>query len=65
MKWMIVLGLAAAMIGGLYRWRIAPSESDKWGPVDVMFVIIGIVGTAFFAVGLILLGTKEVLGLFR
>jgi hypothetical protein len=65
MKWMTVLGLAAAIIGGLYRWRIAPSESEKWGPMDVLFAIIGIGGAAFFALGLILIGSKEVLRYFR
>jgi hypothetical protein len=58
MKWMIVLGLAAAIIGGLYRWRFAPSEPDKWGPVDVAIAIIGIGGAAFFVLGLILLGFR-------
>jgi len=64
MKWMIILGLAAAIIGGLYRWRIAPSESDKWGLTDVAIVIIGIGGAVFFALGLILLGSKELFRLF-
>ena len=35
MKWMVVLGLAAAVVGGLYRWRLAPAEPDKWGLLDV------------------------------
>jgi hypothetical protein len=61
---MIILGLAAAIIGGLYRWRIAPSESDKWGLLDVAVVIIGIGGAAFFALGLILLGSKELFRFF-
>jgi len=61
MKWMVVLGLAAGVIGGLYRWRLAPAESDKWGLVDVCMAIIAIGGVVFFAVGLILLGLKEVL----
>jgi hypothetical protein len=60
MKWMTVLGLVAAVIGGLYRWLLAPSDSEKWGPMDVLIGIIGIVGVAFFALGLILLGLKEV-----
>jgi len=60
MKWMTVLGLVAAVIGGLYRWLLAPSDPEKWGPVDVLMAIIGIVGAAFFALGLILLGLKEV-----
>jgi len=57
---MMVLGLVAAVIGGLYRWLLAPSDPEKWGPVDVLMAIIGIVGAAFFALGLILLGLKEV-----
>jgi hypothetical protein len=61
MKWMIVLGSVAAVIGGLYRWRLAPAESDQWRAVDVVFVIIGIGGAAFFALGLVLLGAKELL----
>ncbi len=65
MKWMIVLGLAAAIIGGLYRWRFAPSESEKWGLVDVGMVMVGIGGAAFFVLGLILLGSREVFRLFR
>jgi hypothetical protein len=60
MKWMTVLGLVAAVIGGLYRWLLGPSDPEKWGPVDVLLTIIGIVGVAFFALGLILLGLKEV-----
>jgi len=32
---MVVLGLAAAVIGGLYRWRLTPADPDKWGLVDV------------------------------
>jgi hypothetical protein len=65
MKWMIVLGLAAAIIGGLYRWRFAPSETEKWGLADVGMAIIGIGGAAFFALGLILLASKEVFRFFR
>jgi hypothetical protein len=64
MKWMIVLGLAAAVIGGLYRWRFAPADPEKWGPLDVGFVVIGIGGAAFFALGLILLASKEVFRFF-
>jgi hypothetical protein len=60
MKWMVVLGLAAAVIGGLYRWLLTPADPDKWGPVDVFIAIIGIGGVLFFALGLILLGLKEV-----
>jgi hypothetical protein len=60
MKWMLILGSAAAIVGGLYRWRVAPSESDQWRAVDVVFVIVGIGGAAFFALGLVLLGTKQV-----
>lgn len=60
MKWMVVIGLVAAVIGGLYRWFLAPSDPEKWTPVDVLFTIIGIGGAAFFALGLILLGLKEV-----
>jgi hypothetical protein len=64
MKWMIILGLAAAIIGGLYRWRFAPSESDKWGAVDVAMAIIGVGGAAFFVLGLILLASKQVFRFF-
>ena len=60
MKWMVILGLAAAVIGGLYRWRLTPAEPDKWGLMDVCMAMIGIGGVVFFAVGLILLGLKEV-----
>jgi hypothetical protein len=60
MKWMVVVGLAAAVIGGLYRWRLAPAEADKWGLLDVCMAIIGIVGAVFCALGLILLGLKAV-----
>jgi hypothetical protein len=60
MKWMIVLGLAAAGIGGLYRWLLAPADPEKWGAVGVAIAIIGIGGVAFFVLGLILLGLKEV-----
>jgi hypothetical protein len=60
MKWMAILGLAAAVIGGLYRWRLTPSEPDKWGMVDVFMAMIGIGGVVFFALGLILLGLKEI-----
>ena len=59
MKWMIVLGLAAAVISGLYRWRLTPADPDKWRLVDVCMAIIGIGGVAFFALGSILLGLKE------
>jgi hypothetical protein len=65
MKWMVALGLAAAIIGGVYRWRFAPSESEKWGAVDVGFAMFGIGGAAFFVLGLILLGSREVLRFFR
>lgn len=65
MKWMIALGLAAAIIGGVYRWRFAPSESEKWGLVDVGMAIIGIGGAAFFVLGLILLGSREIFRFFR
>jgi hypothetical protein len=60
MKWMTVLGLAAAVIGGLYRWRLTPAEPDKWGLADVCMAVIGIGGAVFFVLGLILLGLKEV-----
>jgi hypothetical protein len=60
MKWMVFLGLAAAAIGGLYRWRLAPAEPEKWGLLDVCMVVIGIGGAAFLALGLVLLGVKEV-----
>ena len=60
MKWMVVLGLATAVIGGLYRWRLTPADPDKWGLVDVCMAMIAIGGVAFFALGLILLGLKEV-----
>jgi hypothetical protein len=60
MKWMVILGLAAAVIGGLYRWRLTPAEPDKWGLMDVCMAMIGIGGVVFFAVGLILLGLKEI-----
>ena len=60
MKWMALLGLAAAVIGGLYRWLLAPSDPEKWGVVDVGLAMIGIGGAVFCAVGLILLGLKEV-----
>jgi hypothetical protein len=65
MKWMTVLGLAAAIIGGLYRWLFAPSETEKWGALDVGMAMLGIGGAAFFALGLILLGSKEVFRFFR
>jgi multisubunit Na+/H+ antiporter MnhF subunit len=65
MKWMIAIGLAAAVIGALYRWIIAPSESDKWRAIDVIVVIVGIVGAVFFVVGLILLGVQQIFGFFR
>jgi hypothetical protein len=64
MKWMIILGLATALVGGLYRWFLAPSDPEKWGPLDIGFVVIGIGGAAFFALGLILLGSKEVFRFF-
>jgi hypothetical protein len=60
MKWMVVIGLATAVIGGLYRWRLAPAEPDKWRLVDVCMAVLGIGGAVFFALGLILLGLKEV-----
>jgi hypothetical protein len=60
MKWMVILGLAAAVIGALYRWLLAPADSEKWGPLDVGVTIVGIGGAAFFALGLILLGLKQV-----
>ena len=60
MKWMVIFGFAAAAIGGLYRWRLTPAEPDKWGLIDVCMVVIGIGGAVFFALGLILLGFKEV-----
>ncbi len=65
MKWMIVLGLAAAVIGGLHRWLFAPAEPEKWRAVDVGLAMIGIGGAVFCALGLILLGLKEVFGFFR
>jgi len=65
MKWMIVLGFAAAVIGGLYRRFLAPSDPEKWGPLDVGFIVIGIGGAAFFALGLVLLGSKEVFRFLR
>jgi hypothetical protein len=65
MKWMVALGLAAAIIGGLYRWRFAPSDPEKWGLADVGMAIIGITGAAFFVLGLILLGSREVFRFFR
>ncbi len=60
MKWMVILGLATAVAGGLYRWLLAPPDPEKWGPVDVGIAILGISGAVFFAVGLILLGGIEV-----
>lgn len=65
MKWMIGLGAIAAIIGALYRWLVAPSESDKWKAHDVLVVIAGIAGAAFLAVGLFLLGLREVFRLLR
>ena len=62
MKWMVVLGLAGAVIGGLHRWLFAPADPEKWGVVDVGLVMIGIGGAVFCALGLILLGLRE---LFR
>jgi hypothetical protein len=64
MKWMIVIGLSAAIIGGLYRWRFAPSDPEQWGMTDVAIAMIAIGGAAFFVLGLILLGSKEVFRLF-
>ena len=60
MKWMIIVGFAAAVIGGLYRWLLAPADPEKWGLASVATIIIGIGGVAFFALGLILLGLKQV-----
>jgi hypothetical protein len=60
MKWMVILGLAAAVIGGLYRWRLTSAEPDSWGLVDVFMVVIGIGGAVFFVLGLILLGLMQV-----
>jgi hypothetical protein len=60
MKWMVVLGLAAAVIGGLYRWLATPADPEKWKVWDVGMVVIGIGGVVFFAVGLIVLGLKQV-----
>jgi hypothetical protein len=60
MKWMVVLGLAAAVIGGLYRWRLTPADPEKWGLFDVCMAMIGVSGAVFFAVGLILLGLMEI-----
>ena len=60
MKWMVVLGLAAALLGGLFRWRLTPSDPEKWGLVHVCMAMIGITGVAFFALGLILLGLKQI-----
>lgn len=60
MKWMVIIGLATAVIGGLYRWRLTPADPEKWGLVDVGFAVIGIGGAVFFVLGLILLGLKEV-----
>jgi hypothetical protein len=60
MKWMVVLGFATAALGALYRWRLTPADPDKWGLVDVFMAMIGIGGAVFFAVGLILLGLKEI-----
>ena len=59
MKWMVIIGLAAAVIGGVYRWFLAPADSEKWGLLDVGLAIIGIGGVVFFALGLILLGLRE------
>jgi hypothetical protein len=60
MKWMVILGLATAVAGGLYRWRLTPADPDKWGLMDVFMAMIGITGVVFFALGLILLGLKAV-----
>jgi len=58
MKWMIVLGLTAGVLGGLYRWFVAPEDPQRWGIRDVSMGIVGIVGVMFFALGLILFGLK-------
>jgi hypothetical protein len=60
MKWMIVIGLAAAVIGWLYRWFVSPKDSEKWGLMDVGMTIIAIGGLVFFALGLILFGLNRV-----
>jgi H+/Cl- antiporter ClcA len=60
MKWMIVLGLIAGAVGGVYRWFLAPSDPEKWKLVDVLLAIMAIGGVAFFALGLLLLGLKQV-----
>jgi hypothetical protein len=60
MKWMIVIGLGAAVIGWLYRWVLAPKDSEKWGVMDVAMTIIAIGGLVFFALGLILFGLNWV-----
>jgi hypothetical protein len=60
MKWMVILGLACAVIGGLYRWRLTPADPEKWGLFDVCMAMIGVSGAVFFAVGLILLGLMEI-----
>jgi hypothetical protein len=60
MKWMIVIGMMAAVVGGLYRWFLAPSDPEKWKLIDVLLAIMAIGGVAFFALGVILLGLKQV-----
>ena len=60
MKWMVVLGLAAAIIGGLWRWLVAPAEPEKWRAADVGLAMIGIGGAVFCVAGLVLLGLREV-----
>ncbi|MBV8209982.1 MAG: hypothetical protein JO133_07950 [Burkholderiaceae bacterium] len=60
MKWMVIIGFACAVVGGLYRWLVTPSDPEKWGLLDVGLVMIGLGGVAFFVVGLILLGVKQV-----
>jgi hypothetical protein len=64
MKWMVIIGFAVAVLGGLYRWLVAPAEPDKWGLVDVAIAINGIAGAALCAVGLILLGAREAFRFF-
>jgi len=60
MKWMVIIGLACGLIGGLYRWRVPPADPEKWGLMDVLVAMIAIGGVVFFAVGLVLLGLKEI-----
>jgi hypothetical protein len=59
MKWMVILGFAGAVIGGIFRWRFTPADPEKWGLVHVCMVVIGIGGAVFFVLGLVLLGLKE------